>query len=67
VASPTTRWPPRRCACSGSPTASCPSSYEDADLTRDLTFVGLVGMIDPLRDEAKATIATCREPGSAPS
>ncbi len=40
-----------------------PESYTDEDLTRELTFVGLVGMIDPLRDEAKATIATCREAG----
>jgi Ca2+-transporting ATPase len=40
-----------------------PAQHEDADFTRDLTFVGLVGMIDPLRDEAKATIATCREAG----
>ena len=40
-----------------------PAQHTDEDLTRDLTFVGLVGMIDPLRDEAKATIATCREAG----
>lgn len=33
------------------------------DHDRDLTFVGLVGMSDPLRDEAKAAIATCREAG----
>ena len=40
-----------------------PAQYSEEDFTRDLTFVGLVGMIDPLRDEAKATIATCREAG----
>lgn len=28
-----------------------------------LTFLGLVGMIDPLRDEAKAAIAACRRAG----
>lgn len=40
-----------------------PEPYGDEDLTRDLIFVGLVGMIDPLRDEAKGTIAICREAG----
>ena len=37
--------------------------YEEADLSRDLTLVGLVGMSDPLREEAKAAIATCRNAG----
>ena len=40
-----------------------PKDYTDADFDRELTFVGLVGMTDPLRDEAKSAIATCREAG----
>lgn len=40
-----------------------PDGYNEDDLDRDLIFVGLVGMSDPLRDEAKAAIATCRGAG----
>ena len=40
-----------------------PEGYNEENFTRELTFVGLVGMSDPLRDEAKAAIATCREAG----
>jgi Ca2+-transporting ATPase len=40
-----------------------PEGYNEGDFTKELTFVGLVGMSDPLRDEAKAAIATCREAG----
>ena len=40
-----------------------PEGYNEGDFARDLIFVGLVGMSAPLRDEAKAAIATCREAG----
>ncbi|MGL4513573.1 MAG: cation-translocating P-type ATPase [Lacipirellulaceae bacterium] len=40
-----------------------PDGYSDADFAHELVFVGLVGMSDPLREEAKAAIATCREAG----
>ena len=40
-----------------------PDGYTEADMAKELIFVGLVGMSDPLRDEAKAAITTCREAG----
>jgi Ca2+-transporting ATPase len=40
-----------------------PAQHGEEDLTRELTFVGLVGMIDPLRDEARSTIEVCRTAG----
>lgn len=40
-----------------------PDGHAEDDITRDFTYAGLIGMIDPLRDEARDTITTCREAG----
>ena len=43
-----------------------PDSISSEALESDLTFLGLVGMIDPPRPEAKAAVAVCREAGIKP-
>lgn len=43
-----------------------PSSTEPEFLEADLTYLGLSGMIDPVRPEVKAAIVECRQAGIRP-
>ena len=45
---------------------SIPETLTSEDLENGLTFMGLVGMIDPPRPEAKAAVETCRKAGIKP-
>lgn len=43
-----------------------PANTEPAELENDLCYIGLSGMIDPIRPEVKAAIAECRGAGIRP-
>ena len=43
-----------------------PEELTGAELEHELNFMGLVGMIDPPRPEAKAAVAVCRRAGIKP-
>ncbi len=45
---------------------SVPADASPEALEKDLIFIGLTGMIDPVRPEVKAAIAECREAGITP-
>ncbi|MBQ7886824.1 MAG: cation-translocating P-type ATPase [Clostridia bacterium] len=46
--------------------ASMPADLEPENLEKDLTYIGLSGMIDPVRPEVKAAIIECRGAGIRP-
>lgn len=48
------------------PWDEAPEDYSSENLERDLCFIGLAGMIDPVRPEVKAAIVECREAGIRP-
>ena len=43
-----------------------PCDYSDEALEQSLIFIGLVGMIDPIRPEVKDAVAECRSAGIRP-
>ncbi|MEZ4710067.1 MAG: cation-translocating P-type ATPase [Caldilineaceae bacterium] len=49
-----------------SPVPAVPDEHNLEQLEKDVIFIGMVGMIDPPRDEVKAAVARCRTAGIRP-
>jgi Ca2+-transporting ATPase len=53
-------------ACRPLPDGFLPGQKVEAAMEQELTFLGLVGMIDPPREEARAAVALARQAGIRP-
>jgi Ca2+-transporting ATPase len=45
---------------------SLPDEVDDHDIERDLTFLGMVGIVDPPRSEVAAAVSVCKNAGIRP-
>ena len=50
-------------ACAYKTHESVPTNFEPQDIENDLIFLGLTGMIDPVRPEVKDAISLCKDAG----
>lgn len=53
-------------ACAYKPLDSVPTSVEPNDIENQLIYIGMVGMIDPVRPEVKDAIVQCKQAGIRP-